>query len=247
MDLLWGWLRQSHGPLAGRATGKRFFVKRVMLVLAVSVLQATLVLGVAQAGTLDFFDDFDAFDAARWSTPEHNLGRSRLDADNVAVENGKLEIKLPKRTLNGGEIMSNELYGYGSYSADIKLPNAPSSITGFFLYYPPDYASEIDIEIFNDSSREVLFTTYADGAQTHTETMELPFDPTNGFHEYRFDYAPGSVTFYVDGQPMKEWNDGLPSNSMRLYVNAWFPTWLEGKKPRENKFVYVDSIRHVQQ
>ena len=92
-----------------------------------------------------------------------------------------------------------------------------------------------------------MFTTYANGARTHTQTMQLPFDPTAGFHEYRFDCAFDSLSFYVDGQPMKTWTDGLPQNSMRIYVNAWFPTWLDGKKPRSDKFLYVDSIGYAQQ
>jgi endo-1,3-1,4-beta-glycanase ExoK len=92
-----------------------------------------------------------------------------------------LRIKLPARTLEGGEVLTNELHG--SYGARMKLPNAPGSITGFFLYKAPDYESEIDIEIYNDSNRRIMFTTYAGGTQTHTKTVSLPFDPTAGFHE----------------------------------------------------------------
>jgi beta-glucanase (GH16 family) len=128
----------------------------------------------------------------------------------------------------------------------MKLPNAPSSITGFFLYGPPDYTSEIDVEIYNDSSRRMAFySTYAGGAQTHTEEKSLPFDPTDGLHEYRFEYAPGSIRFYADGQLTKEWTYGLPTDSMRLYVNAWYPAWLEGRKANKDRYVLVDSIRHA--
>jgi hypothetical protein len=52
---------------------------------------------------------------------------------------------------------------------------------------------------------------------------------------------------YVDGQLMKEWKDGIPGNSMKLYTNAWYPIWLEGKKTRTDKFVLIDRIQHVQQ
>jgi beta-glucanase (GH16 family) len=72
--------------------------------------------------------------------------------------------------------MSKEFYGYGSYAARMKIPNAPSSITGFFLYKAPDYQGEIDIELYNDGSRRIMFTTYAGGARTHTQTTQLPFD-----------------------------------------------------------------------
>ena len=222
-------------------------MRRMVLILVAGAVQILLFAGIAEAQTSSFTDDFDVFDTNRWSKGDHRLGRSYLDPSNVSVSEGDLRIKLPRRSLEGGEIFSNNLYSYGSYSTRMKLPYAPTSITGFFLYKSPDYESEIDIELYNDSSQRIMFTTYAGGAQTHTETMQLPFDPTEGFHEYRFDYAPGSITFYADGEPMKTWNDGLPTNSMHLIVNSWFPTWLDGRKPRTDKFLLVDWIQHTQQ
>ena len=59
-------------------------------------------------------------------------------------------------------------FRYGSYRARIQVADAPSSITGFFLYAPPDSESEIDVELFNDPQGEVMFTTDAGGGQTHT-------------------------------------------------------------------------------
>lgn len=208
--------------------------------------QAALFAGLAVAGVLDFADEFDTFDAGRWSKGDHRLGRSYLDPNNASVAEGNLRVKLPARTLNGGEIRSKSLYGYGSHSVRMKLPHAPSSITGFFLYYPPDYASEIDIEVYNDSSRRlVIHGTYANGGQTNTETVELPFDPTNGFHEYSFYYAPGSVTFYADDTLMRTWTEGVPTASMNLYLNSWYPAWLEGRKPNKDRYVLVDRIEHT--
>jgi beta-glucanase (GH16 family) len=61
--------------------------------------------------------------------------------------------------LRGGEILTNELHGYGSYSARMSFSNVPGSIRGFFLYEAPDYESEIDVEVFNDSTRRIMFTT----------------------------------------------------------------------------------------
>ena len=189
-------------------------------------------------------EDFDspALDTGRWETSSRKLGRGSLTLENVSVEDGQLRVTLPADTLDGGQIESKDFYGPGFYAARIKVPDAPSSITGFFLYEPPDYASEIDIEIYNDSSDKVLFTTYAGGEQTHTETAELPFDPTEDFHDYAFFYDRDSITFYVDGRPMKEYEGGLPEKPMRLYVNSWFPTWLSGEKPGSDRYSYVDWI-----
>jgi hypothetical protein len=189
-------------------------------------------------------EDFDssALNPDRWEVTERQLGRGELEPENVGLKDRQLRLTLPTGALDGGEIQSEERYGPGFYAARIKVPDAPSSITGFFLYEPPDYENEIDVEIYNDSSRRILFTTYAGGAQTHTETMELPFDPTEDFHDYAFFYDRDSVTFYIDGEPMKEFEGGLPDEPMKLYVNSWFPSWLDGEASDSDRHVYVDWI-----
>jgi endo-1,3-1,4-beta-glycanase ExoK len=212
-----------------------------------------LFVGIAWGQEISFSDDFSGFDAIRWSKGDHMLGRSYLDPTNVDVDGQNLRIKLPARSYEGGEVLTNELHGYGSYSTRMRLPNAPGSITGFFLYKAPDYESEIDIEIYNDSTRRIMFTTYAGGAQTHTQTVPLPFDPTAGFHEYRFDYlndpatGQASVTFYVDGAQMTSWNTGIPRTSMHLMLNSWFPSWLDSRKPKKTTYTYVDWIDYAVQ
>ncbi len=191
-------------------------------------------------------EDFDApeLDPDRWKATTRDLGRGGLALENAAIEDRQLRLALPADTLNGSEIESAYLYGPGFYAARIKVPNAPSSITGFFLYHPPDFASEIDIEIYNDPSDKVLFTTYNSGKQTHTATMTLPFDPTADFHDYAFFYDEDSITFYADGVTMKEYEGGLPEEDMKLYINTWFPTWLSGEEPDSDRYIYVDWIEY---
>ena len=179
---------------------------------------------------------------ASWMKPSRKLGRGRLEPDNVTVAEDRLRITLPANSLDGGEIASELLQGYGSYTARLKVPDAPTSITGFFLYRPPDFQSEIDIEVFNDPSGTVLFTTYSAGEQTHTQTRKLPFDPTRGFHDYTFNYRPGTLEFYVDGELLQTYEEGLPDRPMNLYLNAWFPTWLGGERPDSDRHAYVEWI-----
>ena len=226
------------------------FVKGIWVACAVGAVQVFLLAGVAQAVGAGFFDGFDTFDAARWTKEDHTLGRSHLNPANVDVAGGNARLKIPAGTLQGAELRSNELYHHGKYAARMRLPHAPSSIIGFFLYRPPDHEREIDIEIFNDSTRRVMFTTYAGGGQTHTTTMQLPFDPTTGFHDYSFDYVgdastgKASVVFYADGRPRKSWDTGIPNTPMHLMVNSWFPTWLEGRKPKKTVYTQIDRIRY---
>jgi len=221
------------------------FVKGVWLVFAVGAVQVFVLAGAVHAAGDSFFDDFLTFDGSRWTKEDHNLGRSHLNPANVDVVDGNARFKIPARTLQGAELRSNELYHHGTYSSSMKLPHAPSSITGFFLYRAPDQEREIDVEVFNDSSRRVMFTTYSGGRQTHTITKQLPFDPTAGYHTYAFRYDAGLARFMVDGNVMQTWKTGVPRGSMYLYTNLWFPNWLDGKKPLVDSYLYVDWTRYT--
>ena len=214
-----------------------------------AVFGAVLVLlsaGPAEAVGTSFRDDFTAFDSSMWIKSSHTLGRTDFDPANVSVANDFLRQKIPANTTGGAEIESMEYYGYGIYRARIMTADAPSSITGFYLYRSPDLYAEIDIEIYNDGTGDVDFVTYADGRRTHYTQKRLTFDPSAAFHTYRFDYNPGSVKFYVDGALMAVYTDGVPSASMKLLVNTWFPSWLPGTAPPTTRYTRVDWIDYQQ-
>ncbi len=206
------------------------------------VMGAFMVSVAAAARSDGFRDDFATLDAERWVTITRPFGKGAVDAANVAVASGMLRVKLPAGRLDGGELRTTSLYRFGSFRARMKVADAPSSLTAFFLYKAPDYQSELDIEIFNDTTRRVMFTTYSGGAQTNTVTRTLPFDPTTGFHEYAIEYDTSSVRFLVDGAPMQSWSKGVTRSAMYLYVNAWFPSWLAGERPATDRFTLVDWI-----
>lgn len=206
---------------------------------ALIVLAALMTLVPATAHAAGFSDPFTTLDAQRWAIGDHPLGLGRFDPANVAVADGALALTLPAGTHDGGEVRTQALWGAGTFRARIKAAAAPASLTGFFLYAPPDYASEVDIEIVGT---DVMFSTYAGGGQTHTETLPLGFDPTAAFHDYEIELARRSVTFRVDGVALRTWKNGLPKASMALYVNAWFPTWLGGLPPATTTATLVDSV-----
>ena len=216
---------------------------RPVLVLAI----ATLAFGVSVAGAArsgDLRDDFTTFDVHQWFKSSRPFGWGAVDPANVGVSGGMLAIRLPGGTLNGGEVRSLSLTRYGSYRARMKVANAPSSLTAFFLYKKPDFAQELDIEIFNDPSGRVWFSTYSNGSQTTVE-KQLGFDPTAGFHEYAIEYDPGSVRFLVDGAELQRFTSGVTRSSMYLHVNAWFPSWLQGTRPANDAVTSVDWVEYV--
>lgn len=214
--------------------------------LALAVLAVLIVPSTANAAApRAFTDGFDTtLDASRWTPGEHQLGRSALTADNVLVRDSALELALPAATTDGGEIRSTQTYAGGVATARMQVANAPSSITGLFLYAAPDYASEIDIEVYNDPSGTVMFSTYANGRQTHTETTTLGFDPTAAQHDYEIAWGNGRVTFTVDGAPLRSWSTGVTKLPMNLYANAWFPAWLDGLAPADRRATVIDRIEY---
>ncbi|MBE2320971.1 glycoside hydrolase family 16 protein [Solirubrobacter sp. CPCC 204708] len=212
--------------------------------LVVAVLAMLVLPSAAHAAAGDFRDGFDTFDTTRWAVGQHQLGRSALTAPNVSVAGGALALTLPDGTTDGGEIRSQQQYSSGTARARVQVANAPSSITGFFLYAAPDYAAEIDIEIFNDPSGRVMFSTYAGGRQTHTETRTLGFDPTAAAHDYTIRWGNGRVRFLVDGVLLRTWSAGVPKAPMHLFANAWFPAWLDGLAPVTPQATLVDEIEY---
>lgn len=189
-------------------------------------------------------DDFEFFNDEVWEKTTSRLGRSSLRQENVTLDGGILKIHLPTGTVNGGEIRTKELQSFGAYEIRMKVPRAPSSITGFFLYRAPDYDHEIDIEIFNEKNGDIFFTTYADGAKQNEYLGPLPFDPTAAFHTYRIEYDPDQVSFYVDDVLMQQWFDGFSREPMYLMVNCWYPRWLDGIPAGEDNYLEIDWIRY---
>jgi endo-1,3-1,4-beta-glycanase ExoK len=176
-----------------------------------------------------------------WAPTQHSLGRSRLDPADVLAGPA---LRLPAGTTDGAEIRSLATFSSGTVHARLRVADAPSSLTGFFLYAPPDLAGEIDIEVLNDPAGTVMLTTYAGGRETHTERRALGFDPTAAYHDYAIAWGAGKVSFTVDGAALRTWSSGVPKAPMSLYVNAWFPTWLAGLAPAEDQQTSIAALDH---
>lgn len=85
-----------------------------------------------------------------------------------------------------------------------------------------------------------------DASKTGTfKIANLTFDPTKGFHEYRFDYLPGRVLFYADGQRLAEMEgNGIPSSGGHIILQHWSngnPLW-SGGPPSSDAVVLVRSV-----
>jgi len=168
----------------------------------------------------------------------------------------------PGTPLQGSEIISNKLpgYGYGYYEAMMSVD--PTQISGgvcsFFLIqaggslnnksYGP---GEFDIEfLLNESwlgsanSGAVHYTTHPSGV---TYTQSLAFNPGLGYHRYGMLWVAGSpyptLSYTVDGQidhVVTSADTVLPADGTWIMANAWSgnPSWGGGPPSAKTNCVY---------
>ena len=131
--------------------------------------------------------------------------------------------------LIGAAIRSASRVRWRDVEIRLKTPNAPETISAFFLYQLVQRPrnDEIDIEILNGTNPpKILFTTWVGGHETNHEEHALDFDPSDGFHDYRIEWSPSRVRFLVEGNLVQEFTRGIPRQPMYVMSNTWWPDWL---------------------
>lgn len=117
---------------------------------------------------------------------------------------------------------------------------------------------EIDMEFlssqYNDSSRPVNLVLQSpeslkngfDAANTGSfDVKQLPFSPDDGFHEYRFDWSPESVSFYADGTLLQRMDRAVPSSAGHITFSHWSngdPRW-SGGPPEDDAIVTIQYFK----
>jgi beta-glucanase (GH16 family) len=205
-----------------------------------------------------YLDPFTCFDSTWWLKGAHSLGRGYLDPNNVQVTEGQLRLIQPRRSYDGGEIWASSKTGFGRYEASMRASPAPGTISSLFLYGEKPAGAysatafyvfdEIDIELLQrDGQWYAVFATWLEGDSNGDPLWQhwepLTYDPSAEFHTYAIEYARGSVTFSIDGQEIvTPPSDVVPTSDMYLMANAWWPTWLEGKRSRKTVYATYDWI-----
>ncbi|KAL9583923.1 MAG: hypothetical protein Q9212_002421 [Teloschistes hypoglaucus] len=146
---------------------------------------------------------------------------------------------------------------YGSFRAGVKLTGLPGTCGAFFWYR--NDSQEIDMEFlsqqFNASSHPVNLVLQSeasiaagyDAVKTGTfQIHQLPFNPSGGFHEYRFDWFPDRVEFYADGVLLRTMSgDGVPTSPGHMTLSQWSngdPNWSAGP-PTEDAIMTVNYAK----
>jgi len=124
---------------------------------------------------------------------------------------------------------------YGSFRFGVRFADVKGTCGAGFWYR--DDSSEVDVEYLsrtdNGSSQGlgavnfVLQSPQSEAAGFDAAgtpgfgNVTLPFVPGGGYHEYRFDWLPGVVTFFADGQEMWTVTENVPDGPGRVILNHW--------------------------
>lgn len=107
---------------------------------------------------------------------------------------------------------------------------------------------------FNDTSRPVNLVLQSpesekagfNAANTGTfQIRQLNFTPTEGFHEYRFDWSPDAVEFYADGVLLDTMTSAVPTAPGHITLSHWSngdPNWSAGP-PTDDAILTVEYLK----
>ncbi|KAE8442007.1 hypothetical protein EG329_003943 [Mollisiaceae sp. DMI_Dod_QoI] len=123
---------------------------------------------------------------------------------------------------------------YGTYRALMKLPSVSGTCGAFFWYF--NNSQELDMELLSSQFQPNANNTYlinlvdqslASVARGYaipgTEYMvaDLPFNPADGYHEYRIDFVPGQIIYYADEHIIGTLNGSIPSMPGHMILTQW--------------------------
>jgi beta-glucanase (GH16 family) len=171
-------------------------------------------------------------------------------AANVTIDGGVLNLKLsaspPGVKPVCAEITSKRNnFRYGSYNASIKTSKTPGGVVGWFTYLG-NPLNEIDVEMLTKDNRDLHFTLHHIQTGVDYKVVKLAFDPSEAFHEYRFDWYPGRVEYFLDGKPIATLTKQVPDMDSQIMLNHWsgnIDGW-GGPAPTKDMFMYVDWMTY---
>lgn len=142
-----------------------------------------------------------------------------------------------------GQIQSKrEDIRFGSFRTYMRTTAINGTCASHFWYNSD--SKEIDVELLSrqqdaskkpanlvvHSNQSVADGNDARGTAGYIEG-KLSFDPSDGFHEYRYDWSSDLVSFYADGKWLGDVNSSIPADPGIVQLSHWSdgnPGWTAG-------------------
>ena len=182
-----------------------------------------------------------------WDRNSHHFDNDALVLDlkkKQCKDPGSATGKWNSYPFTSAEFRSHNFYGSGCYSICMKPARASGVSSSFYIhsgeYYVPSgfqnpqpMHNEIDVEIIGKDTwgfQSNFFSRHYDKSANSGSGNEgwhpLDFDTAAGFHSYTFKWTPYGITWWVDGNQVRNvWGgEGVPSpnySPMRVMGNIW--------------------------
>jgi beta-glucanase (GH16 family) len=178
-------------------------------------------------------DDFDSFDANRWTKQTHTFAENlaRFSVDNVVVEGGFLKLKVTKvqngdKAYSAAEVATKDLFTFGRFVGRIKFCAGSGMVSSLFTYKDSVNQSwqEIDIEHLGNLPKSVQYNLISGDLNNRVyqpKVVTLAWSPPQEFHDYSIEWQPDGVTFFVDGVQKHHDVQASLKDAARLHMNAW--------------------------
>ncbi len=199
-----------------------------------------------------FREDFSSkrLSIFKWGAPTFTLYNFKADPDMIWNSQGVNYLRLGQSESDiypTGFIYTKDHFLYGSYSARIKISDMPGVVASFFTctqiakIFSDGTHDEIDFEFITAKPHAVLMTTwnFATEEEGKEKTLfhnsylwEDPSFDIRKWHNYRFDWYPDKVDFYIDG--IKRWTStiAIPQRPMQIALHIFtYAAWEEVQFP----------------
>ncbi len=214
-------------------------------------------------------DYFEEFDVNFWGILEDTFpsNQSQFSKENFSLSNEldsgfQLEITNSvqgDKKYSSSSIVSIEKYIYGSFEISMKPIKGEGIVSAFFLHRNDPW-QEIDIEFLGHDTTKILLNVYYNPGIINTKynfglrgtpvLIDLGFDASEDFHDYRIEWEYHEIRWYVDNEIIhvrKTWMPTpIPNLPMAVYVNAWITNSEElAGKFEESSLPKTSFIRYI--
>lgn len=233
---------------------KQRSIKQLMRfpVLFCAFLLTTVVVPIGAETIVQDFTSKKSFDSF-WNISTWGSADQQYSASNVKLDtaNGWVRLKLSASPAGTkpvcGEITSKRSdFLYGSYRASIRFDSTPGGVVGWFVYKDEPDLHEIDVEYLTQDPKNIHFTLHHKETSVEYHKKRISFDPTAAFHEYRFDWYPEKVIYFIDGVHCDTLTTKVPDAACTIMLNLWSANiegW-GGNAPEKDMYMYIDYVHY---
>jgi len=182
---------------------------------------------------------------------------------NVDLSKGMLCLKLQQQQgptgvqSVGAEIQSITTFGYGTYEWVMRVSSTSPSPTGAgsvvsgqvsgAFTFVNNSQTEIDFEVEGQNPNTLWLTNWISVTQKQYSNVVVP-SPQNGFHHFKFIWAPGKIDFYLDGKFVSRHTANVPKAPAYILINHWGTNskgWGGKATLGVQRYLYISSFKYT--